>query len=214
MRKTIAALTLSCALLLPSVVRAEGGPGAIKAFEQLHGEVTTMVDADAKTADIEAKVDSLLDYDWITWATLGGKKRYEERCADRCDEFKALLTELIRKNYLKRIENKDRGTVEYLEEHVRKKATKVDTKVTFVDPEGKTKTVEIDYVMHKVDDEWHVRDIITEGVSLAKNYKYEVAKLYKAGGMDKVISTLEKKVDDLDAEADKNPDEGAPATQK
>jgi len=206
MRNIIAALTLSCALLLPSVVLAEGGPGAIKAFEQIHGEVTTMVDADAKSADIEAKVDSLLDYEWITWATLGGQKRYKERCADRCDEFKALLTQLIRKNYLKRIENKDRGTVEYVEEHVRKKATKVDTKVTFVDLEGKTKTVEIDYVMHKVDDEWQVRDIITEGVSLAKNYKYEIAKLHKAGGMDKVLSTLQKKLDDLDTDAATEPE--------
>ena len=52
---------------------------------------------------------------------------------------------------------------------MRKKATKVDTRVTFTDKEGETKVVEIDYVMHKVDGHWHVRDIITEGVSLAKN---------------------------------------------
>jgi len=201
MRKTIAALSLSCALLLPSVALAEGGPGAIDAFRQSHTEVTALVDAKAEESKLQGRVDELLDYDWIAEAALGGPTKYAELCGDRCDEFKALLTTLIRKNYLKRIESQDGSSVDYVTEHVREKATKVDTKVTFKDKEGETKTVEVDYVMHKVDGKWHVRDIITEGVSLAKNYKYEIKRLYARGGMDEVIGTLQKKVDQLDAEA-------------
>ncbi|MEX1367419.1 MAG: ABC transporter substrate-binding protein [Nannocystaceae bacterium] len=199
-RKTIAALTLSCAMLLPSLVLAEGGPGAIDAFRKSHEEVTSLVDSAATETDVQTKVDTLLDYEWIAQAALGGPKRFADRCTERCDEYQALLAQLIRKNYLKRIEAKDRGKIEYVREHVRDKATKVDTKVTFTDKEGEKKTVEIDYVMHKVDDKWQVRDIITEGVSLAKNYKYEINKLYKDGGMDKVIVTLEKKIAELDTE--------------
>lgn len=197
MRKTIAALSLSLALLLPAVAIAEGGAGAIDAFKQSHGDVTTLVDSGADTSKIQAMVDGLLDYDWIAKAALGGPSRYAEACGERCDEFKALLTELIRENYLKRIKAKDRGTVEYLGEDVREKATKVDTRVTFVDKEGKTQVVEIDYVMHKVDGKWQVRDIITEGVSLAKNYKYEINRLHVEGGMDKVITTLQKKLEEV-----------------
>jgi len=201
MRKTIAALSLSCALLLPSLAQAEGGPGAIDAFRKSHTEVTALVDAKAETPKVQDRVDQLLDYDWIAQAALGGPSKYSELCAERCDEFQALLTKLIRKNYLKRIEDKNRGTVEYVAEHVREKATKVDTKVTFKDKaDGKTKTVSVDYVMHKVDGKWHVRDIITEGVSLAKNYKYEINRLYARGGMDEVITTLQKKLDSLEAE--------------
>lgn len=197
MRKSIVALSLSLALLLPVAALAEGGAGAIDAFKVSHGEVTTLVDAGADTSKIQAQVDGMLDYDWIAKAALGGPTRYTEACGERCDEFKALLTQLIRENYLKRIKAKDRGTVEYLGEEVREKATKVDTKVTFVDKEGKTQVVEIDYVMHKVDGQWIVRDIITEGVSLAKNYKYEINQLYVQGGMDKVIGTLQKKLDEV-----------------
>ncbi len=202
MRKTIAALSLSCALLLPSVALAEGGAGAIDAFKQSHTEVTSLVDASAPTEQLQKSVDTLLDYEWIAKAALGGPKLYAERCTERCEEFEALLTELIRENYLKRIKDKKRGSVEYLTEHVRKKATKVDTKVTFTDKAGETKVVEIDYVMHKVEGVWHVRDIITEGVSLAKNYKYEINKLYKDGGMDKVIDSLRSKLDELAADKD------------
>ncbi len=203
MRKTLAALSLSCALLLPSVALAEGGPGAIDAFKQSHTEVTSLVDAKADAPQIQQRVDQLLDYDWIAKAALGGPSKYAELCGDRCDEFQALLTTLIRKNYLKRIEAKNRGTVEYVTEHVRDKATKVDTKVTYEDKEGETKVVEVDYVMHKVDGKWHVRDIITEGVSLAKNYKYEIKRLYARGGMDEVIGTLQKKIDSLEADGSK-----------
>ncbi|MCA9710460.1 MAG: ABC transporter substrate-binding protein [Myxococcales bacterium] len=202
MRKTIAALTLSCALLLPIPALAEGGPGAIDAFRQSHTEVTQLVDAKADDEKIQLRVDELLDYEWIAQAALGGPSKYAEVCGERCDEFKALLTRLIRKNYLKRIEAKNRGKLEIVEEHVRDKATKVDTKVTFEDKEGQLKTVEVDYVMHKVDGRWHVRDIITEGVSLAKNYKYEISRIYAKGGMDEVIATLQKKVADLDADAE------------
>ena len=159
--------------------------------------MTALVDAGAETAKIQAEVDELLDYDWIAKAALGGPSRYAEACGDRCDEFKALLTQLIRENYLKRIKAKNRGTVEYQGEEVREKATKVDTKVTFVDKEGKTQVVDMDYVMHKVDGKWVVRDIITEGVSLAKNYKYEINRLHVEGGMDKVIATLQKKLDEV-----------------
>lgn len=207
MRKFLVALSLCSALALPSTALAEGGPGAIDAFRKAHEEVTTLVDADGKQSDVQAKVDGLLDYDWIATAALGGPKRYAERCADQCDRFKDLLTRLIRANYLKRIDNKDRGSVEYVTEHVREKATKVDTKVTFTDPDGKTKTVEIDYVMHKVEGHWHVRDIITDGVSLAKNYKYEINKLYKDGGMDKVITSLENKIEQLETDAPAEPPE-------
>jgi phospholipid transport system substrate-binding protein len=197
MRKTIAALSLSLALLMPLAAAAEGGAGAIDAFKQSHQEVTALVDAGAETSKIQAEVDELLDYDWIAKAALGGPSRYAQACGERCDEFKALLTQLIRENYLKRIKAKNRGTVDYQGEEVREKATKVDTKVTFVDKEGKTQIVEIDYVMHKLDGKWVVRDIITEGVSLAKNYKYEINRLHAEGGMDKVISTLQKKLDEV-----------------
>jgi phospholipid transport system substrate-binding protein len=199
MRKTIAALSLSLALLLPVVAQAEGGAGAIDAFKQSHGDVTSLVDAGAEASKIQAEVDELLDYDWIAKAALGGPSRYAEACGERCDEFKALLTQLIRENYLKRIKAKNRGTVEYLGEDVREKATKVNTKVSFVDKDGKAQVVEIAYVMHKVDGSWHVRDIITEGVSLAKNYKYEINRLFVEGGMDKVITTLQKKLDEVKA---------------
>jgi phospholipid transport system substrate-binding protein len=198
-RQTMAALSISCAWLLPSLAFAEGGPGALEAFKQSNQEMIALAEADAPVQDLQTKTDALLDHDWIAQAALGRPDRLETRCHARCDEYQALITRLIRKNYLKRIVAKDTGSIEYVREHVRSQATKVDTKVDFTDPQGERKTVEIDYVMHQVDGRWLVRDIITEGVSLAKNYQYEIARLYEDGGIDKIIATLQKKLEELDA---------------
>ncbi len=179
----------------------EESSGAMKAFRESHDVVTDLVDKGASADDLQKQVDSLLDYEWIATAALGGPSRYAERCGDQCDQFKKLLSNLIRENYLKRVYKKDRGTVVYIEEKTRKKASKVSTLVTYTTDEGITHTVEIDYVMHKVDGKWHVRDIITEGVSLAKTYKYEFRKLHNEGGIDLILRRLESKLSEL-AQAD------------
>lgn len=211
-RKTLPSLCLALAVALPSMALAtetatttevapEESAGAMAAFRAHHDTVTDLVDAGAEKDKIQAKVDELLDYEWIATAALGGKARFAERCGDQCDQFKELLSKLIRQNYLKRVFKKDRGTVVYIEEKVRKKASKVSTLVTWTTDQGVTNTVEIDYVMHKINGKWHVRDIITEGVSLAKTYKYEFRKLHKEGGIDLINSRLESKLSEL-AQAD------------
>lgn len=173
--------------------------GARETFERSHAKILALVEKpDTKPAELQREIDGLLDYEWIAQSALGGPTRYAERCADRCDEFEALLTQLIRTNYLRRFESHKRAKVEYVGEQVRETATKLDTRISFTDGSGATKVIEVDYVLHRNDGKWHVRDIITEGVSLAKTYKYEINKLYKDGGMDKVMTTLQAKLEELD----------------
>ena len=193
MRTYFAALSLACMLLVPTLaLGAEDGP--LAAFERSHAKILELVERDSKPAVIQREVDALLDYGWIARSALGGPSRYADRCADRCAEFEALLTELIRRNYLQRLAEHEGVRVEYLREQVRETASKVDTRVSFEDKGGHTKVLEVDYVMHRSEGQWYVRDIITEGVSLSKTYKYEINKLYKAGGIDKVIVTLQAKL--------------------
>ncbi|PRP93704.1 MlaC/ttg2D family ABC transporter substrate-binding protein [Enhygromyxa salina] len=196
MRTLLAALSLTCLSLLP--VPAMGSEdGALEVVERSQNELLELLGRDGKPSEIQRQVDALLDYEWIAQSALGGPSHYAERCGERCPEFQALLTELIRTNYLQRLGQRDRVSVVYVAEHVREAATKVDTRVSFADGSGKTKVIDVDYVMHRSGGQWHVRDIITEGVSLAKTYKYDINKLYKDGGIDKVIVTLQAKLDDL-----------------
>jgi phospholipid transport system substrate-binding protein len=198
MRTHLVASFLACVLLMPAMATG-AEEGALESFERSHETILELVERDTKPADLQREVDALLDYDWLATSALGGPTRYAERCADRCAEFEALLTELIRANYLERLADHEHVTVEYLGEQARETATKVDTRISFKDKSGHTKQLQVDYVMHRNEGRWYVRDIITEDVSLARTYKYEINKLYKAGGIDQVITTLRAKLDELKA---------------
>lgn len=170
-----------------------GADGAMDAFKARHNAVLKLVRKKAGTKKLQGAVDQLLDYSWIAQAALGGPSRYQKKCAPRCEEFEALLTKLIREAYLKRIRMADKGNVEYVGEQKRPQASKVATKVTF-NQNGRDQTVQIDYVMHLVGGKWVVRDFITDGVSLARNYKYEFNKIIREQGIDGLIARLESKI--------------------
>ena len=71
--------------------------------------------------------------------------------------------------------------------------------VTTSPGERRRRTVDVAYVMHQLDDRWVVRDIVTDGVSLAKNHRYEVNRLYREGGIDLVIERLKAKLAELES---------------
>lgn len=174
----------------------DGGVTALEEFKKRHEVVMLLVKSKMPEEAIAKEVDALLDYDWIAVQSLGGKNRADRRCEERCTEFDALLTRLIRQNYLKRITQAEDGVVEYVGEEKRARASKVTTKVKFK-KDGVEQTITVAYVMHVVDGKWQVRDIITEGVSLAKNYRFEFNKILRDEKIGGLITRLETKLADL-----------------
>ena len=199
MDRKLSAVLLTFALLLPAPAMAGGESGAKEAWTRAHADVIALMEQGAPEARLSAKVDSLLDYRFIAQTALGGAARYQERCGERCAEYEALVARLVRHTYLERLSAHERAKIEVLGEVVREKATKVDTRVAFTDAEGRRRTISVDYVMHRVDGRWIVRDILTDGISLAKNQRYEVNRIYREGGIDLVIERLRKKLAELEA---------------
>jgi phospholipid transport system substrate-binding protein len=107
-----------------------------------------------------------------------------------------LLGNLIRQNYLKRLRDADKGTVDYVGEDKRPRASKVTTKVKFT-KDGIAQEVEVAYVMRVENGKWQVVDIVTDGVSLVKNYKFEFGQIMRDEGIDGLIKRLQTKLDDL-----------------
>jgi phospholipid transport system substrate-binding protein len=199
MDRTLFAALLAFALLAPTPALASGEEGAKDTWTRAHADVIALLEQGAPEARVAAMVDSLLDYRFIAQAALGGPTRYQERCGERCAEYEALVAKLVRHGYLARLSAHERAKIEVVGEVVRDKATKVDTRVAFTDGEGRRRTVAVAYVMHRVEGRWVVRDILTDGISLAKNQRYEVNRLYRDGGIDKVIERLRAKLAELDA---------------
>ena len=189
---------LATGLLVAPAVQAEDS--AIEAFKTKHEAVVDLVKARASDDKLQAKVDELLDYQWLATAALGGPENHDAVCGSRCGEFQDLLTKLIRENYLRMIRKAEKHPVEYVGQVAgRNGIYKVTTRIK-VEKNGREQTVTVEYVMHKADGNWQVRDIITDDVSLARTYSYEFNKIAKAEGIDGIIAKLQDKLAKLDAD--------------
>ncbi|MCY0994667.1 ABC transporter substrate-binding protein [Nannocystis sp. ILAH1] len=170
-------------------------PSAV--FKERHNKVLELVKKRADPETLAKEVDQLLDYKALAEASLGGPARYANKCAPRCAEFDALLTKLIRENYLKRLRSDKKYELTIVGEDAKVGGDiRVITNIALT-RDGKPEVVEVVYVMHAVGDTWKVEDIITDGVSLAKNYKFEFNKIIRDKGVDELILRLENKLVEL-----------------
>jgi len=193
-RNFLAGLVLSLAFVAP----AAAADGALDTFKARHGKVVELVKKGASNDVLQKEVDALLNYKALAETSLGGPARYAGKCAPRCAEFETLLARLIRENYLKRIRSDKKYDLTYLGEEVKTRGTNVLTQIALT-RDGKPEVVEVVYVMEQTPEGWKVGDIITDGVSLAKNYKFEFNKILKDKGIDELISRLDSKVSELAA---------------
>lgn len=180
------------------------GQAALKTFQTRHKAVTDLVAKKAKDAALFEQVDALLDYKALAQAALGaGASGYQGVCKTKCAAFESALTKLIRSNYLRFIRKAKNGQVQYTGVQVGKKgnAVKIATKVSPGKGKSRTKEVQVSYVLKKNGSDWRVVDIITEGVSLRKTYRYEFQKIMeqpgKQGGIEAVIAKIDRKLAEL-----------------
>jgi phospholipid transport system substrate-binding protein len=181
------------ALLAAAPAAASGATGALDSFRAGHGKVVDLVAKKAATDAIQREVDKLLDYDALARESLGGPAHYADKCGTRCAEFESLLARLIRENYLRRLRSDGAHKVEYIGEETRSRGTFIKTLVSFT-KDGQAQSVTVDYLMHETGGRWQVRDIVTDGVSLAKNYKFEFNQVIKQDGIDGLIARLESRL--------------------
>ncbi|MBK7826815.1 phospholipid-binding protein MlaC [Nannocystis sp.] len=199
-RNFITGLALSSVCLLGLARPAAAAEGAMDTFKARHGKVVELVKKRADIATLQKEVDALLDYKALAETSLGGPARYAAKCEPRCAEFEALLTRLIRENYLKRIRTDKKYELAYVGEETKPRGTHVITNVS-LSRDGKPEVVEVVYVMHQVNGVWLTEDIITDGISLAKNYKFEFNKILKDKGINELIARLEAKLTELASNA-------------
>lgn len=197
-RQLLAGIALTSLLALGFSTPAFAAPPAASAvFKDRHSKVLELVKKHAEQDILAKEVDELLDYKALAEASLGGPARYAGKCETRCAEFEGLLTKLIRENYLKRIRTDKEYKLTIIKEEAKLGGdVNVITNIE-VTRDGKPEIVEVVYSMHLVGETWKVQDIVTDGVSLAKNYKFEFNKIIREGGIGELISRLESKLVEL-----------------
>jgi phospholipid transport system substrate-binding protein len=179
--------------LLPLVLLiAAAPPGPAATLSQKNDELRRILCAPEpnRHKDEQKKLlDSLLDYDSFARQALAehwdGLKRR--------DELVGVFKQMLQNRYLRQLKAHLADEVVQQNEVV----DGADASVTFMihgAGKGRESDEEVVYKLHKSGDRWRVRDIITDEVSLVRNYKTQFHKIITEQGPDKLIEKMKAKL--------------------
>jgi phospholipid transport system substrate-binding protein len=198
--KKLAALALC--LALPSLAMAASGLGPMATLKQKNGEVDKLLrqktdkgsPAEQKQKDeIKNMAATLLDYDELAQKALAA--HWDKLTPAQRTEFVTTLRELIERNYVKQLRTNLDYQVQYQNEELNGDQATVTT-VVKVKSAGKHTDAEIIYKMKKDAEGWRVWDVITDEVSLVKNYRTQFNKIITEQSYDALIKKMKSKLKD------------------
>lgn len=186
----LAAIALALTLSLPAF--ASEAESFVKGK---HTELSELV-SKAKSAQDEKKLDaafdSVFDYEALAKATL--KDSWEQRTPAERAEFTGLLKDLVRNAYRRNIKKTLGYDVDYKGEEDAEAGKLVRT-IAHNRKNSREEPVSIDYAVHQVGGKWQIFDIVTEGSSLARNYRNQFRKVIEKKGFDELLRRMKAKRD-------------------
>lgn len=197
------ALLLSFALAaLPLAARAASGAMAqLKESNERIDRILKKKTSPGSAAEQEAKaeltklVNGFIDYRELAQRSLA--QHWDGLTPPKREEFVGTLRDLIEKNYVKRLRTNLEYAVSYRNEAVNGVEAMVST-VVKVHTAGKSTETEIDYAMKKNGDRWMVYDVITDEVSMVKNYRSQFNKIISNEGYDALLRKMRKMIAQID----------------
>lgn len=204
--RTAATLLLSLVVVIaPLSARALPTPvGPVAQLKEQNGRIDKILkrkpaagspDEKAAKEELKTVVNNLLDYNELAKRALG--PHWDKVTPVQQGEFVSTLRELIEKNYVKHLRTSVDYQVTYNAEKVTDGEATVAT-VLKVRTSGKSTDSSIDYKLHKVAARWLVYDVITDEVSMVRNYRTTFNKIITTDGYDALLKKMRKKIEALD----------------
>ena len=174
--RTLAVIVLASLGAVP-LAHGAAGLGPMATLKQKNGEVDKLLrqkvekgtPAEQKQKDeIKQLAASLLDYAALAQQSLAA--HWDTLTPAQRSEFVTTLRELIERTYVKQLRTNLDYQVQYKNEENGGDQATVST-VVKVKSAGKNTDAEIIYKMKKDPDGWRVWDVITDEISLGKNYR-------------------------------------------
>jgi phospholipid transport system substrate-binding protein len=183
----------------PARAAPPGGPMAT--LKQLNGDVDKLLrqkpepgsSAEKKLRDeLTQLAGTLLDYGELAKRSLA--THWDKLSKLQRDEFVGTLRQLIERNYVKQLRSNLDYQVIYKTEQIDGAEATVST-VVKVKTQGKSTDAEIVYKLRKLaEGGWRVFDVITDEVSLVRNYRTQFNKIITESSYDELIKKMKAKL--------------------
>jgi phospholipid transport system substrate-binding protein len=197
----IRTLVLAMGVTLLGPALASAGPGTpLTTLKQKNSEVDRLLrqkvekgtPAETKQKEeIKQLAATLLDYDELARRALAA--HWDKLTPAQQKEFVATFKQLIERSYVKQLKSNVDYQVQYKGESVEGDQATVTT-IVKVKTSGKNTDAEIVYKMRKAADGWRVWDVITDEVSLVRNYRTQFNKIITEQSYDALIKKMKNKV--------------------
>ena len=135
---------------------------------------------------LEKVVAARFDYSEMSRRSLGAQ--WNQLSDKDKQEFVDLFRTLLTNTYADRVETYSGEGVQYLNERTEKEYAEVRTKVL----SGKTE-IPMDYRLMNKSNDWHVYDVVVDGVSLVNNYRGQFSKILHTSSYSDLVDQLRKK---------------------
>ncbi len=144
--------------------------------------------------EIKLRASELLDYTELCKRALG--EHWDKMGEAKRTEFVSTLKELIERNYIRQLRTNLDYEVTYGDESQDAAEAKVATSLKLA-TKGKTTQVQIDYRMiKKPDGRWMVYDVITDELSLVRNYRTQFQRIIGGNNYDGLLSRMKNKLNE------------------
>lgn len=150
----------------------------------------------AARTELKSIVNGFIDYHELAVRALA--QHWGELNRKQQDEFVSALRELIEKNYVKRLHTNVEYEVIYKNESLGGDGQATVATVVKVHTAGKSTDTSIDYALKKSGDKWMVFDVVTDEVSMVKNYKQQFNKIISNESFEGLMRKMRKSIDSAD----------------
>lgn len=135
-------------------------------------------------------VGEYFNFDEMAKRALG--RPWKDQSPEKRQEFAVLFRQLLFNTYISRIEGYTGSNeqVSYDHEKLDGDYALVETHVLY---QGSSK-VEIDYRLHRDNDQWKVYDVVVEGISFVDNYRSQFTTILTNDSFDALLRMLRQKV--------------------
>jgi phospholipid transport system substrate-binding protein len=187
MKKTLLSLSTSLMLIVMGA-QAQASPMAF--LKKTQARLNRLAKAKASDAKLKKEVNKLLDFELMSQRTL--RKHWNTLDAAKRSEFQKAFQSLLEKKYIKGLRKKADYKVVYKKQSRSGAMAKVTTEVNYV-RKGRQRSNEIVYRLHRVGARWVIFDVITDDVSMERNYRRSFNRIIKKKGFDELVKKLKKK---------------------
>jgi phospholipid transport system substrate-binding protein len=186
-------LTAGVARDVAAAAAAETGAPTAQLRSRVERVVTILEDAQLKTkpaarrAALRTAAADIFDFTEITRRSLG--RHWQAATPAERDDLVALMTALLERSYLSRIEAYSGERIVFAGETAEADLATVRTRLV---GKGGVETP-VDYRLYKVGERWLVYDVTVEGVSLVANYRAQFNKILQTSSTQGLVERLRGK---------------------